>query len=710
MAITLPTRSAGSDPGKRGVRLPTAADVPQIAQPRDPGVQFPRNTMSNPVGAGFEKVADALAAVADRQRKLQDATAITEGKIEYSGAGMEEFRRRQVEDDPSRPDYMTDFDSFLREKEQTILESRSGSMSKEAQERLRLTMLESRQAMVDSAGRLQLEGMQKKAGDAIQTSINTWSAQAQRDPAFLDVFLGIADEGLAEFKGAMTPDQERDARSKARQTIITSALGGMIDQKQFDKVEEMMKSGRFDEDLLPNARDGVLAAVDRGRKEAASALRAEVKLQLDDEIASIRETGAGIGLSKDRIRAAYPDQADKIFQTLSEERAFYKARSTVQLNSPEEDQRLLASLQPQGEGFKVEAERRDAVLKALDAKYKAIAKDPAGYAMMASPDVRNAFTVAEKEPAAMPRALALLDETQARLGVPPHLRGVLSESDAKAQVQVLTLGSAEAGADRIQAMAERYGEFWPRAYRDMVQANLPSSYRVLATVDNPVARKSLGEALRTEAQQKGSLRKGVGEDAKTIDDNVTQALGEFRSTLAYAPDGSMIAGDMEEGAKLLAYRYRSTMSASEAATRAVDDMVGKYSFIQDSQHNARVPKDMARQVEDTADRLLAGLTAADMRDPGGNPDLSVARRQEIMFGAAKRGIWITNESDDGWLRLDVNQQPVMRLDGTRLEFKFSDPPLEGPRPTLDPTSERARRRGTIDSIQGTPAERSIKVE
>lgn len=709
--IVLPSRSPGGDPGKRGIRLPTAQDVPGVPQARDPGVSFGRDSIvaAGAMGATIAKFGDFLADVAKKQERLKDATALTESKIEYETTGMNEFRRLQVEDDPSRDDFMKDYDSFLHGKEQEILESRSGSMSREAHEKLRLRFMESRQAMVDSAGRLQLDAADKKAGDLWQARTNTLSAQASRDPAFLDVFLGIADEELNDFKGAISPDRERDFRTKARQSVIVSAFGGMIEQKQFDKAEALLKSGRFDEDLLPATRQTVTNAIESGRKEAASALRADVRIELDDEIASIRETGAGIGLSPGRIKAAFPEQADRILKTIGEEKTFFQARSTVAMNSPEEDARLLASIQPSGEGFKVEAERRDVVLKALDQKYRAIAQDPAGYAFNASKDLQKAFKEAETNPQSMPRALALLDETQARLGVPEHLRSVLSDAEAKSNVQTLTMASAENAADAIQMMSDRYGAYWPRAYRDLVQAKLPSSYRVLATVDNPVARKALGEALRTEAQQKGSLRTGVGEDAKDIDENVTSSLGEFRSTLAYAPDGSMIAGDVDEAAKLLAYRYRATMSPSDAAKRAVDDLVGKYSFIQDSQHNARVPKEMAREAEDTADRLLSTLTATDLRDPGGNADLSTERRQAIMLSAAKRGIWITNETDDGWLRLDVNQQPVLRLDGSRLEFKFNEAARTTKVAPDNPTTDPARRKATVRGITGAPAD-SVTVE
>jgi hypothetical protein len=227
--LPLPARFEGGDPGKQGARLPGAADVPQANQARDPGVAFSRDSISGAgsVGGGITAFGEKLMGVAERQKKLEDATATTEAHTSFQEVGMQEFRRRQTEDDTSRPDFMSDYNDWLAGKRDAVLAPLQGKVSSEAYERARVRLDETRMAMADSAGRIQLDALQKKAGDQIDGQINTWSAQAQRDPAFLDTFLGMAHDGLSEFRGALTSDGERNASEKARSSIIVSAFSGL---------------------------------------------------------------------------------------------------------------------------------------------------------------------------------------------------------------------------------------------------------------------------------------------------------------------------------------------------------------------------------------------------------------------------------------------------------------------------------------------------
>lgn len=675
MAVTLPVPSRSDAGGgrRRGLRLPTAEDVPQIAQARDPGASVPRT--SGDFSEALAGLSDRLSASAERQRKLQDATESGNAELSFSEQGMAEFNRRQTEDDPARPDYMKDYSAFLTERQEALMKSVEGKLSPEATERLRLRLAEKSLAMTDSAGRLQLAAQQTAANDLIDRKINQWSAQAQRDPAFLDVFLGLADEELADFAGALKPEQERAARQKARQTVIASTISGLVDKKQFDKAQELLDSGRFDEDLPATVREKALSGIETGRKSAMAEQRAELRLQLEDEIASIRETGRGIGVSRESVKAAFGDQAPRILKTLDDEAAFYRAKSTVSLNTPEEDAALVARLTPQGDGFKVEAERRDMVVKAIEDKRKALAQDPAGYAVAASPDVQKALAAAGDDPAAIRRAQALIGETQARLGVPEHLRRALPNGQAKALAQRITGVAPEQAANLLQGTAELYGDAWPAVYRDLVRADLPPTYRVLAETDDPVARKELATALQSEQTEKGALRRGLANaDAQAIDESLMEELADFRLSLAASPDGAVAADRYLSSAKLLAYRYAGTgLSASEAAKRAANDLVNKkYAFVQDDRHNARVPPALEDNARETAARILSGLKASDLPDPGGAPDLTPERRREIALSAIKRGTWVTNETDDGWLLLDVNGQPVNRADGARVQFRFMD--------------------------------------
>jgi hypothetical protein len=285
---------------------------------------------------------------------------------------------------------------------------------------------------------------------------------------------------------------------------------------------------------------------------------------------SIRETGSPTGLlSKSDIVAAYGDKSDRILRTLDDEKAFYQAKSSIALNTPAEDAALIESLKPNGQDFKLEAERRDHAVQAVVQKYDALNKDPVSYAMSASQDLRNAYKAAENDPAALRKAVALSDALQERLGVPEQNRRTLSDEQAKNMVSSITKVAPETAADAMQHLATQYGDqLWPRVYGDLVKAKLPPEYTVLATTDNPIARKALAEALKSEAADKGALRRGLApDDAKAIDEGVTDAMKEFRASLAYAPNGSVLADRYARSAELLATNIpgRSTPERQQSA-------------------------------------------------------------------------------------------------------------------------------------------------
>lgn len=269
--IQLPARSrAGGSQRRRQGNIPTAADVPTVGIQRDPGLQVPKFGDGEGLvaaGKGLMDFGHSVDIAAQRQQKLFDATATTEGQLSFEKQGMEEFRRLQVEDDPARLDFVLGYEKWLDGRQGDVLKNLPKGTSPEAQERLRLKLKTSGQTMTQAAGRLSLQEGEKKAQDAIGQQINKWSAQASRDPDFLDAFLDTADIDLSEFKDSMTANAERDTRTKARASIIEAGIAGLVNQKRFLEAETLIASGKFDADLDPVARAKANAVIDAGRRE-----------------------------------------------------------------------------------------------------------------------------------------------------------------------------------------------------------------------------------------------------------------------------------------------------------------------------------------------------------------------------------------------------------------------------------------------------------
>lgn len=267
--ILLPSRSGGTADRRRGrIRLPTAADVPQQSIGRDPGLRVP-----DPAPTGLDDVAGALSDVAatiareaERQQKQFDATKTGETELAFDDVASKEFQRRQTEDDPSRPDFMADFDAFLDERQGEALANLPEDVSPTAKERLRLRLGRKRIALRNSAGRLSLKAAGERAQDTIGALQNQWVAQAEQFPDQLTEILATADDHLRDFSGVLTPDAERDQRAGARGDIVKGALLGLAKQGRGQQATALLRSGEFDADLSADDRKTVNTAIESATK------------------------------------------------------------------------------------------------------------------------------------------------------------------------------------------------------------------------------------------------------------------------------------------------------------------------------------------------------------------------------------------------------------------------------------------------------------
>ncbi len=429
-------------------------------------------------------------------------------------------------------------------------------------------------------------------------------------------------------------------------------------------------------------RENLTRMAENRANSLLSERRGVVSRRLDDEVASIRETGGGIGVTPAEVRGAYKGaDADAILKSLQKERDFYQARAGVATNTPEQDTALLAELTPKGEGFKAAAERRDLVAKAIyDKRVMLLGKpgttdlgDPAGYVLQNSPEIRAMVDRTAKNPQELPQALAALDDAQARLGVPPERRRVMTTAQATATAQKIGALPAEEAANNIQQLATQYGDQWGAVWRDLVSTKqMPPDYRVLATVDNPAARVALAQTLR---MNRDDLKKTAGaENVKEIDAGLDQTLERFRATLSQTPDRESVYADYRDATQRLAYRYSATQAPADALRAAAAHVVNdKYDFAAGTTFSARTPKGRLAAAEDTGDRIREALKPEDLAPQQGGRNLTDDQTRAAWLSSVKsNGLWVTNKNDTGWILLDAVRNPVQRQDGSAVEFLFKD--------------------------------------
>lgn len=408
----------------------------------------------------------------------------------------------------------------------------------------------------------------------------------------------------------------------------------------------------------------------RGREaEAGQAVaRAALADRTRDHLASLRETGQGVdGVSVEAVAGLLGETAARRFAADEDlARRTHDTVSALRWAAPAEAVAALDALKPAPgtEGYAEASAAHGQAVGAYRRLHKAFEQDPAGY-VAAMPGVVD---------------IATSHAAQRRLGVAPGAEWTLPKAEAEGRVARLLAAKGEAKADAIQALAEAHSADWPLVHRDLVRAGLPEDYQILATTDHPVARRALAEALATP---KGDLEKAAGAEAQAVRETVAAELEEMLRSFGLAPNGVAIGQRYQDAATRLAWRYVAAgAEAEDAARRAAGELLlDKYDLVpQEGGVVARAPKGRGGEAAAYADHLLRGLRPEELADIGGGAGLTPENRRESARAAARRGVWVTNAADDGWLLLDEIRQPVLRADGSPVAFRFADldaaPPAE----------------------------------
>lgn len=685
MAIELPRAYRGAPRRGRGTALPDAGNIQQVQSqsvgaPRIPNVS--RSDGTDQLVRAAATWARGIEQEAERQAKQFDAVSTTEAQLAFENDGMAEFRRLQVEDDPSRPDFITSYSEFLKKRSDDAISKLPDKVRPEAKDNLRLKLLASAQGMSDSAGRLSLVAGENKAKSVIDGMINKYSAQAARDPDFLDTLLTTANDDLGAFRGTMRPEAERAAIEKARQSIIKSSISGLVKTDRYADAEALIASGKFDEDIDATTLTAINADINRGKNAA----KAEIRALANDHFASLSVTGVGISGLGDKAAKLLDGQDLSDFRKRENTaRLAFKAGQDFKFASPQEMERGLSAMAPKPGSTNFADEQRvyESLVNRAQQIVRARHNDPAGYALQ-DPRVADAYERAKSEPDWLPIAVTRSLAVQEQMGVPSTVRRVLPDGAAKGQVAELTQMDPERAADTMLSLRNQYGKYWPRVFSEMVAEKLPGEMQVLGTLDAPgdaVARRDLAAALKTGRK---TLADNLAPEMKTEVDKALQGAldGWARLELSRGATDANVQS-IRSSAEMLAYSYvargKSPADAANAAAKSL--VLDRYDILDSRGFSLYVPKGLGSRVETTAGNVLDRLKAEDLADIGGAPSLTPEQRKGEYLKAARRGRWVLNETGDGAVLLDPLNQPVMQQAGGRVQFMFDA--LED-RPAMQP--------------------------
>lgn len=323
------------------------------------------------------------------------------------------------------------------------------------------------------------------------------------------------------------------------------------------------------------------------------------------------------------------------------------------------------------------ARLHEAAVKSYQAQADALDKDPLTHA-----ERQGAVpaTATPTDAASLAARIAARNRAAERYGIAVP---ILKPAEAAAMVRQIMAAPPEQMADLMEGQAAAYGDAWPEVFGELVAAKLPSLYRVLATMDTDAqaaARVRLAAAYNAGIDNAGIdvMKKAAGPAVREVDEALAAnlTLGEFRATVAAVPQGAEIAADYADAVRLLALDYARTMTADKAVTQAVTDLTARWDFTVRDGFAARAPAGLGERMRQAADQRLRALTADDLAPSaplGPDDPLDEAARRRAAYRAARRGTWITNPLETGWVLVDEQGQPVEAADGGLIEIPFADP-------------------------------------
>lgn len=496
---------------------------------------------------------------------------------------------------------------------------------------------------------------------------NLHESQAQRyvqpsGPLYPDV-PALAKDIIARTEG-MSPEVRHAALSDMEQKVSVYRLQVANRRASVEKsiadIKLKLEDGHADTEIpvsdiratMP-PEQAAAALEELNIAKGAGLVFAGIKLGTPDEIAAAREDlSTGQGVRSTMIRLKH-NQAMGLPDSTAEAPDNYGTR-----------QKILA--------------RFNAMVADRD---KAMNTDGAGYAVAASDDIRTMYLSRDpaKPETVQAYAQAALN-AQGVIGVKEQNQSVIPKQEASEIVSKIHRSDPEhtnVQAD-LAGMARQYGDYWPKAFGDLVKSGLSGEYQVLTTMDRPEQSGAAADlqnmlAFKTKKGGMKEVEEAMKDSVKDVKDSIPDALAPFRTTVANNAGGAELFGHVENAVKLLAYQYvMRGDGGSDAVRKAVDGVIGlKYEM----KGTWRAPKDIADDASVAAVDAARHIKMEDLAPVQGNTLLSDPERGTAMISAIKStGAWVNNADDSGIVYTYLAQgrrQPVMMKNGTPMQIKWN---------------------------------------
>lgn len=573
----------------------------------------------------------------------------------------------------------------------------------EAQRALEARTLNLRNRVLNDARKFQARSKAaldlRRAADAQDAMVNhARSAPEERD--------GTLQRHAEFIAAAPFPDEQSRAKAleEGEHRILAGALDGLVRTyelnprpvEEVDKAIAALKKGAlgYKERVEPRAFDDALTRLENRKKSLETESKALYGKDMADLLAAISVNGPAADTGEVTLqRALEVRKNDKLAKRdmlqIEEAKRLYTAQQSLAQTSTLEDRQLLEQTRQDVSGLGAAFKKANLTRmeKAMKNKWKEYKDDQVAYVYKANPGIAEMARQAEESGDEQQRddAVAMLKQAQQDMGTPMWGVEVIGKGNAKHIADGLNGLPAEAAADEIEKLQDRYRKDWPLAMRELEQAKVSPGLLVLGRL-NTLADVGLRKQLAGFMQVgKAEMRKNIGNTTATdIDARVDDLIPTFAATLYHAGrTGQETVAREREAMSTLAYGLVQTgLSPNDAAEEAFNLLLGnRYDF----GPTYRTAKGEIGLVERAAD-IEINLAKPDKflppsLGPGADPRLTAEETAPYLLqvaydNAINQGIWVNNQMGTGLLRLAPDAAgtyaPVRLASGEQWEILFAD--------------------------------------
>lgn len=664
------------------VQLPSADSLNRSIPVSRQGVSRVDTAAFAAPGAALERAGQTGLRLANQMADRQDSLQYAEAKTQFLKSQME------VED-AFRQD--RDYGTFETRYQEAMSKARENASSVLGNSRLKERFaLETELDVARGTGRVKDLAWTKEVDHGVSRlnglmDENRSAALSAGDPVIREGLISSTQEAIdgALARGYIDETQAVSLRRKWTESYAEGSLDLLTPGARLQALRNV-KEGTPLSFIQPDKRAKLIEQAKAEVEREGAIYRARVSDTLQNDLAYLNAGGDPTKVNVNREQlvtafgaekgTAYADQLERSVNFASDLRGLAGA-------SPEDIERTLAELKPTDpENFKEGSVRYNTYVAALNARQKALENDPVTYLAQNTPDVAVAIEQASSGDS-WDNVVAPLDASYDRLGIPARNRHVLPAQSAKSLVAgIMEQDGANISANLDSLRTSMSASTWNRVYGDLVTlGGLPTGAQVVVEISpaNGTAKDAMGQALKLGSKELDNLI--VKEDKTAIEDEVPNALAEFRTSLVGSAAGNAAYLERARAVTDLAKTYLANgtvTSATDAVEKAATDVVNwAYDF---SDTGWRVPKDASgisrlADVEAVAEQTIQSLAPADLAVMPADAELvRVLGKEEVQRQyAAQPKVWRNTANDEGLQLFYANSGlPVFDAKGDPVLLNF----------------------------------------